>query len=43
MNTTRQFAAPLSRRHFLWKSGGGLGAIALAWMLQRDSARAADS
>ncbi len=43
MDTTRQFAAPLSRRHFLWNSGGGLGAIALAWMLQRDSARAADS
>ncbi len=43
MNTTRQFAAPLSRRHFLWNSGGGLGAIALAWMMQRDSARAADS
>ena len=43
MNTTRQFAAPLSRRHFLWNSGGGLGAIALAWMMQRDSARAPDS
>ena len=43
MNTTHQFAAPLSRRHFLWNSGGGLGAIALAWMLQRDNARAADS
>ncbi len=43
MNTTRHSAAPLSRRHFLWNSGGGLGAIALAWMLQRDSARATDS
>jgi hypothetical protein len=31
----------LSRRHFLWQSGGGLGAIALAWMLDRE-ARAAD-
>ncbi len=31
----------LSRRHFLWQSGGGLGAIALAWMLDRDRARAA--
>jgi hypothetical protein len=31
----------LSRRHFLWQSGGGLGAIALAWMLDRD-ARAAE-
>ena len=43
MDTTRQFAAPLSRRHFLWNSGGGLGAIALAWMMQRDDARATDS
>jgi hypothetical protein len=35
-------AAPhaLSRRHFLWQSGGGLGAIALAWILNRDRARA---
>src|ERR1700736_3845261 len=31
----------LSRRHFLWQSGGGLGAIALAWMLDRE-ARAAE-
>ncbi len=31
----------LSRRHFLWQTGGGLGAIALAWMLDRD-ARAAE-
>jgi len=30
----------LSRRHFLWRSGGGLGGIALAWLLDRD-ARAA--
>jgi hypothetical protein len=30
----------MSRRHFLWQTGGGLGAIALAWMLDRD-ARAA--
>ena len=28
---------PLPRRHFLWNSGGGLGAIALAWMLNRDA------
>ena len=32
---------PFSRRHFLWQSGGGLGAVALAWMLNRDAARAA--
>jgi hypothetical protein len=27
--------AALSRRHFLWRTGGGLGAIALAWMEAR--------
>ncbi len=31
---------PLSRRHFLWNSGGGLGAIALAWLCERDRALA---
>jgi hypothetical protein len=30
----------LSRRHFLWQSGGGLGAIALAWLFDQE-ARAA--
>ncbi len=35
--------AAFSRRHFLWNSGGGLGAIALAWLLQRDQARAEGS
>ena len=30
----------LSRRHFLWNTGGGLGGIALAWLLHRESARA---
>src|SRR5688500_14513045 len=30
----------LSRRHFLWQSGG-LGAIALAWLLARDGPAAA--
>lgn len=29
---------PLSRREFLWKSGGGLGGIALAHLLARDGA-----
>jgi len=28
---------PLSRREFLWQSGGGLGGIALASMLGRDA------
>ncbi len=32
---------PVSRREFLWRSGGGLGGIALANMLGRDSALAA--
>ena len=27
----------LPRRHFLWRSGGGLGAIALAWLLHDES------
>ena len=31
-------AAPrLPRRHFLWQSGSGLGAIALAWLLDQDA------
>ena len=34
-------SGPLSRRHFLWNSGGGLGAVALAWLLNRDGAQAA--
>jgi hypothetical protein len=32
---------PFSRRHFLWNSGGGLGGIALAWLMARDKATAA--
>jgi hypothetical protein len=32
----------MHRRDFLWQTGGGLGGIALAWLLQQDS-RAADS
>ncbi len=34
---------PFPRRHFLWNSGGGLGAIALAWMLNRDNLKANDA
>ena len=34
---------PLDRRHFLWNAGGGLGAIALAWLINRDATRAMDS
>ena len=31
----------LSRRHFLWQTGGGLGGLALAWLLNREQSRAA--
>lgn len=34
---------PFDRRHFLWNAGGGLGAIALAWMLNRESLIAEDT
>jgi hypothetical protein len=34
--------SPLSRRDFLWRSGGGLGGIALASLLGSDSLLAAD-
>src|SRR5262249_46715201 len=36
-------AAPLSRREFLWRSGGGLGGIALASLLGADRLLAADT
>src|SRR4051812_33302653 len=32
----------LSRRHFLWSTAGGIGGLALSWMLNRD-ARASTS
>src|SRR4051812_20183608 len=32
---------PIDRRSFLWQSGGGLGGIALAWLLGQDDALAA--
>ena len=39
---SRAEAAPLlSRRHFLGNTAGGLGGIALAWLLQREQARGA--
>src|SRR5215471_4745121 len=34
--------ASLSRRRFLWEAGGGLGGIALAWLLQQET-RAAEA
>jgi len=48
MNTSpyhrlRPGAAPLSRREFLWRSGGGLGGIALSALLARDSAASASA
>src|SRR5205085_9836611 len=33
----------MSRRHFLWQAGGGLGAIALACLLQEEAAANGDS
>lgn len=33
---------PFSRRHFLWHTGG-LGGVALAWLLQREHARATET
>jgi len=30
-------SCPIDRRSFLWHTGGGLGGIALAWMLDRDA------
>src|SRR6516162_8264194 len=30
----------MQRRQWLWQAGGGLGGIALAWLLERDRARA---
>jgi len=32
----------MSRRHFLWETGGGFGGIALAWMLSREARAAQD-
>jgi hypothetical protein len=32
--------APIQRREWLWQAGGGLGGIALAWLLGQESARA---
>jgi hypothetical protein len=37
-----QMTLALSRRHFLWNTAGGLGGIALAWLLNRDQSRAAN-
>ena len=33
----------LDRRHFLWQSGGGLGGVALAYLLGRDALLASES
>ncbi len=39
---SREEPIVLNRRHFLWNSAGGLGAIALAWLMDRDQACAVD-
>src|SRR5262249_17422255 len=36
----RCLLAALERREWLWQAGGGLGGIALAWLLERETARA---
>ncbi len=36
-NLAQNTGDELSRRHMLWRTGGGLGGIALAWMLGRDA------
>src|SRR5438128_4236739 len=33
----------INRRDFLWRSGGGLGGVALAWLLGREGLLAADA
>jgi hypothetical protein len=40
MNPERSFDSPLSRRAFLNQNSMGLGALALAWLLQADNAAA---
>ena len=40
--TAQTTSDPMSRRHFLWKNGVGLGGLALTWMLQREAAANGD-
>ena len=40
--TEQTTSDPMSRRHFLWKNGVGLGGLALTWMLQREAAANGD-
>jgi hypothetical protein len=41
LNNPSPASVPFSRRHFLWNSGGGLGGIALAWLMGQERARSA--
>ncbi|MBY0512501.1 MAG: DUF1501 domain-containing protein [Gemmataceae bacterium] len=41
MNPSLHFPAARNRREFLYRAGGGLGGIALNWLLARDAAGAA--
>lgn len=43
MSLLRATAPLLSRRHFLSNTAGGLGSVALAWLLRQEAARAAAS
>src|SRR5262245_39124620 len=41
MNAVDTGTPLLSRRHFLWNSAGGIGGLALSWMLHRQARGAA--
>jgi Protein of unknown function (DUF1501) len=43
MNNTTLPSSPLTRRHFLWQAASGMSGIALACLLQREQARAAEA
>src|SRR6516165_775308 len=43
MHLSRHIEQPASRRDFLLRSGGGFGAVALAYLLGQDKSRGADA
>lgn len=40
MPTSMTLPEATSRRDFLWQSGGGLGGLALAWLVGQEDGRA---
>src|SRR5437899_3223228 len=36
LEPTESYRLPVSRRHFLWEAGGGLGGIALTWLVHQE-------